>query len=385
MLLRNLHTIVGDIVDILVQNDKIDGIGVFPEDHNGQVINFDNAIVFPGLINSHDHLDFNLFPRLGNKLYSNYVEWSHDIQNRNKDIINDVLKIPKKLRVEWGIYKNLVCGITTVVNHGERLATTNNLISVIQNCYSLHSVRLEKHWKLKLNMPFVKKWPFVIHVGEGSNIETCNEIDKLIKWNLYNRDIIGIHGIAMSEPQAANFKALVWCPDSNYFLIGRSAPVQRLKYITDIVFGTDSTLTAGWNIWEQLRFARNENEVSDDELYNMVTITPSKVWKVPACGKLESACDADIVIARDENGLSGYDAYYALNPEDILMVIHKGNIRLFDAGFLPQLAGSPKDVENFSKININGNCKYVFGDLPALMNQIKSYCPRLRFPFENNS
>ena len=31
-------------------------------------IDFDEAIAFPGLINSHDHLEFNLFSKLGNKI-----------------------------------------------------------------------------------------------------------------------------------------------------------------------------------------------------------------------------------------------------------------------------------------------------------------------------
>ena len=54
-------------------------------------------LLFPGLINSHDHLDFNLFPQTGNRIYNNYTEWGKDIQYQNKETINAVLKIPQQI------------------------------------------------------------------------------------------------------------------------------------------------------------------------------------------------------------------------------------------------------------------------------------------------
>src|ERR1044071_3735591 len=79
---------------------------------NDLVLNCEGAWAFPGLINSHDHLDFNLFPQLGNKVYSNYADWANDIQKNNGEEIESVLKIPLSLRVQWGVYKNLLSGIT---------------------------------------------------------------------------------------------------------------------------------------------------------------------------------------------------------------------------------------------------------------------------------
>ena len=47
---------------------------------------------FPGLINSHDHLDFNLFPQTGNRIYNNYTEWGRDIHEQNKEAISASFK-----------------------------------------------------------------------------------------------------------------------------------------------------------------------------------------------------------------------------------------------------------------------------------------------------
>src|ERR1700743_1872333 len=124
-----------------------------PSTDNAQ-IDFNGALVFPGLINSHDHLDFNLFPLMGNKIYRNYTEWGRDIHANNTAVMRAVLQVPQEPRPFWGLYKNLLNGFTTVVNHGDRLTTDNSLIDVFQECHCLHSVGFERNWIWKLNQPF---------------------------------------------------------------------------------------------------------------------------------------------------------------------------------------------------------------------------------------
>jgi cytosine/adenosine deaminase-related metal-dependent hydrolase len=344
-------------------------------------IEFDNAIAFPGLINSHDHLDFNLFPQLGNHIYNNYVEWGNDIHEMNKVAINAVLKIPKPLRIQWGIYKNVLNGVTTVVNHGEQLAIPNPIITVFQNCYSLHSAKLEKRWKYKLNRPFANKFPFAMHIGEGTDNGSHDEIDEVIRWNWLRRKMIGIHGVAMNEKQAASFDALVWCPDSNFFLLGATAPVNKLKESVTILFGTDSTVSADWNTWRQLRLARAMNLLTDKELIDSITELPAAVWQLNNTGALKETYVADIVIAKRKNNLvNDVDAFFAVNPEDILLIVKKGAIILFDESLRIQLASIV--IENYSKIAINNTGKYVTGNLPLLMKEIKKYNPDSFFPIE---
>ena len=162
MLLYNLYIIETEgSQHIRVQNGKIKAVTndekTLQNNPKELRIRFENVIAFPGLINSHDHLDFNLFPQTGNRIYNNYTEWGKDIHTQNKETINTVLKIPQHLRTAWGLYKNLLNGITTVVNHGPRLKIADPFITVIQDNYSLHSVQFEKYWELKLNNVFAKK------------------------------------------------------------------------------------------------------------------------------------------------------------------------------------------------------------------------------------
>ena len=385
MILRNLHSITEDrVIDVRITGEKIIAV----EDSNVMApdakltLDFNNAIVFPGLINSHDHLDFNLFPQLGNRIYNNYVAWSHDIQKVNREEIDKVLKIPKPLRIRWGIYKNLLSGVTTVVNHGAKLEVTNDLINVFQNCYSLHSILLEKHWKRRLLKPFRNSWPFAIHIGEGTDDKARKEIDTFIKWNLFKRKTIGIHGVAMNAEQARAFDALVWCPDSNYFLLGKTANIVALKKNTRILFGTDSTVSANWNIWEHLRAARKENALNDNELFNALTIDAAAVWGLDRVGRIEAGYEADVVIAKRKEDLSDMNAFYALAPADILVVIKRGAIKLFDTSLQEQLNAAGMDLGGYSKISIDGSEKYVWGNLPQLMADVKQYNPDANFPVE---
>lgn len=339
-------------------------------------LRFENAIAFPGLINSHDHLDFNSFPQLGNTLYKNYSRWGGHIHAAYKKEIEDVLKIPNELRTRWGMYKNLLCGVTTVVNHGNRLKIDDPFITVFQNCNNLHSVAFEKSWMLKLNNPFKRKYPYVIHTGEGTDQSSFSEIDKLVRWNVFNKQIIGIHGVAMNREQAKHFKAIVWCPASNYFLLDRTASINDLKHETKILFGTDSTLTAGWNIWDHIRM--NDKAVTtDEEVFAMLTTTPSSVWGWPDLGKIEPDCQADVVVAK-ANGTG--NNFSAINPEDIMLVLHQGEIRLFDEILYQQLVCANHKIENFHKINLNGTCKYVYGNLPGLIEEIRGYFKSAEFP-----
>ena len=380
MILNNIKMAGGaNLINVEIANGKIANVSSSPINNNTNVLEltFDNALIFPGLINSHDHLDFNLFPSLGNKIYNNYTEWGSYIHRNYKDEIAGVLKIPALLRSRWGMYKNLLCGVTTVVNHGEHSGTKNDLITVFERCHCLHSVQFGKNWRVKLNNPNKMDLPVVIHTGEGNDWLSYQEIDQLTWWNFFKKKLIGIHAVAMSENQAKKFKAVIWCPQSNFFLLNKTAKINILKKHTTILFGTDSTLTSNWNIWDHLHLARETHQMNDEELYDTINKNAANAWQLN-CGELAAGKDADIVIAKLNPEKCGLNAFFALNPADLLLVIHKGNIRLFDEELFAQL--KTIDLNDFSKIYIKGACKYVQGDLPGLVDKIREYNSTVDFP-----
>lgn len=373
MILHNVKTaLTGQTVSIGINDGKI--AQILPGHFHGKTdelnLIFDDAIVFPGLINSHDHLDFNLFPSLAGRTFKNYTEWGVYIHLKYKDTINKVLRVPESLRIQWGIYKNLLCGVTTVVNHGEKIRTPNDPITVFQDCQSIHSVHFGKRWRVSLNNPLKKNLPAVIHCGEGTDDLAANEINRLLKSNILKRPIVAIHGVAMNEERAKQFKALVWCPESNYFLLDKTAPVDRLKKYVPILFGTDSTLTGDWNVWNHIRKAQQSQLLSDEELFYSLTISPANTWELHT-GVVAEGMDADLVV-------STAGSFFTADPQNILLVMHKGHISLFDETLLPQL--KTIDVSHYSKVNIGGGNKYVKGNLPELISKIKQFYPEAGFP-----
>ncbi len=382
MQLNNLALLNGiHPVNISTRGEKLATIDNTPACDEAGIF-FTNALALPGLINSHDHLDFNCFSPLGERRYNSYLEWGHHIHIDYKKQIEAVLKIPAVLRIRWGMYKNLLAGVTTAINHGSLLPVQDPLINIYQQTQNLHSVGFQQKWKWKLNNPLQHRKICVIHTGEGTDQASVAEIDALLKWNLLNRKLVGIHGVAMNAKQAKKMTGLVWCPESNQLLLNRHADIRNLQQHTRVVFGTDSTLTGHWNIWQHLRLAKSLQLVSDEELLGMVTSRPALLWGFNN-GYLQPGKDADMVIVNPKQTTCGGPDLFATNPEDILLVMHRGHIRLFDETLAPQLQKRASGPAGFYPVALhNGSIKFVDGNLPLLAAAIRKYYPEMNFPFE---
>ncbi len=365
---KHIHLLNGFIQAITGQREALDTVD------DDTRLEMDGAIVLPGFINSHDHLDFNCFPQLGNKIYTNYTEWGTDIHGANADVIKAVQQIPQALRVQWGLYKNLINGFTTVVNHGERLDTDDALVNVFRDHYQLHSPAFEKNWSLKLNHPLRNKKPFVMHIGEGTDEAAHKEIGKVIKANLFKRKIVAVHGVAMDFRQAASFEGVVWCPASNYFLLGKTAAVNQWKRQTKIVFGMDSTLTSSWQVAAHFTAALDSGMVTEKELLDMLTVIPASLWGFGDRGVIKEKMKADLVVKQKSNNL--FNNY----QEEMLLVVKGGETGLAAAAVFAQLPAREKI--NYEHISIGGNSFMVKAGIVTLVNELLSYYPQVQIPFE---
>jgi hypothetical protein len=365
--------------DISINGSKITSISKSSDsDSTGHVLQ--NAMALPGLINSHDHLDFNLFPRLGNTVYKNYTDWGRSIHSNYKKEIEDILRIPETLRFRWGLYKNLIAGVTSVNNHGKQMSHKSLPLNLIDKGQCLHSVAFEKNWKWKLNNPLKIRSKCIIHSGEGIDDAARTEVSDLTQNNYLKRELIAVHGIAMTPDQSNHFSALVWCPQSNFFMFKRTADIKVLKNSVPVILGTDSTLTSDWNIWDHLRTARSTGFLSDKELFESVTSVPADVWKLSS-GRLLPGKNADIIITdiKDENNSCG--SFFENDPQKILMVITNGKIRMFDIDIRDKIEKADLTHSNWGMIKIQGSIKYVPKELISIYKEIKNYNASVQFPF----
>ena len=77
MIISKAH-IIGEegFKDIGIENGIINTVAVHDPNLLPGILLPEDNICFPGLINSHDHLDFNSFPQLGNRIYKNYKQYN---------------------------------------------------------------------------------------------------------------------------------------------------------------------------------------------------------------------------------------------------------------------------------------------------------------------
>jgi adenine deaminase len=134
-------------------------------------------------------------------------------------------------------------------------------------------------------------------------------------------------------------------------------------------------------LWDHIRIAQKTKMLTDEELFDSLTSAPATIWNLESKGILAEGKDADIVIAKQNPVQNSRDSFFQLNPSDILLVICRGEIVLFDEQTYAQLK-QHISLNNFSKLYINDTSKYVKGDLKKLVTEIRKYTPGVKFPVE---
>ncbi len=83
------------------------------------VLDLEGAVVFPGLINAHDHLEVNHYGRVKcRSVYENASQWVEDMRPRlrNDPALRAGQSHPLSDRLFLGGLKNLLAGVTTVAD-----------------------------------------------------------------------------------------------------------------------------------------------------------------------------------------------------------------------------------------------------------------------------
>lgn len=315
-------------------------------------------LILPGLINAHDHLEFNLFPRLGHGPYPNASMWADDIHRQNHQIIHQHLQIPKHVRLKLGGIKNLVGGVTTVAHHNPydvSVFTEQFPVRVLKRFGWAHSLSYcPDIWECYRRTP--SGAPFIMHAGEGTDADSRQELRRLDDLSVLGSATVLVHGVAFGKEEMALLKerksSLVWCPTSNLFTLGRTLERGALTSGVPIALGSDSSLSAEGHVADEVAAAHRMVELP--ELYAMVTERAAQILRLSSGeGRLQEGGIADLVVVRDE-GQTPARALIGLKPE---LVFLKGRIKLVSPAMAERIEHN--DWTRFQTIEIEDRGKWL--------------------------
>lgn len=336
----------------------------------------DGCLILPGLINSHDHLEFNLFPRLGCGPYPNFEKWADDIFHPEISPIREHLSIPKAMRLWWGGLKNLFSGVTTVCHHNEYEASVFGAdfpVHVVKRYGWAHSLRFGKDVRQAfLSTP--RNAPFIIHLAEGSDRRSADEIVELDRLGALDSRTVLVHGVGITQRghdlRRRRGAALVWCPTSNRFTLGTTLDAAALGGQDRLLLGSDSALTAEGDLLDEIRAAHQEG-MDPRQIYSMVTgFAADALWLRNGEGNLQPGANADLLVVKQKD----------LSPAEILLNTRLDTIEMVMVSGKPHLVSPvaavrcPPDLLNgFEDIEVDGISCFVRAPVRQLLKDPFAY------------
>lgn len=321
-------------------------------------------LLLPGLINAHDHLEFNLFPRLGAGPYPNAAAWARDIYHPRRDPIQQHLRVPKAVRLFWGGLKNLVSGVTTVAHHNPYNAAVFDAgfpVRVVKNFGWSHSLDFSPTLVQDYRRT-PRRWPFILHAAEGTDECARNEICRLDRSGVLGPRTVLVHAVAADTNLLRRRRAsIVWCPSSNLFVLGQTLSTGSLRSGVPIALGTDSALTARGDLTDEIAAAR----MAPDEAFAMVTERAAQILRLAGgVGTIRHRGVADLVAVRDR-GKTPAAALPGLSPE---LVFVGGELKLASPALAARLPSCERD--RLQPIELEGRGRFfVAADVRTLYTE----------------
>ena len=371
MILRNARVALAPAhaaqADIEARAGRFQTIGRVP----GRIgLDLAGYIVLPGLINAHDHLEFNLFPRLGSGIYLSCAEWARDIHRTRADVINEIRAVPKTHRLIWGGLKNLVSGVTTVCHHNpwEKIFSQRFPVRVLRNFAWAHSLEFSPDLAVKFTACPPSK-PFIFHAGEAVDGPGRGEMAALRTLGVLAPNAVLVHAVALNGESlklaGRNSCAIVWCPSSNLFMLGQTLSAEVLRDSgLPIALGTDSAVTAEGDMFDELRVARLVSGLPQERLYRMVTDIAARILRLHnGAGTITPGGVADFVVFPD-CGDTPAEVIFGSRPEAVFI---GGRLQLASSAFAARFARSFPSIERFHRLTVADRGRFLIrSEAPAL-------------------
>jgi len=302
-------------------------------------IDLRDHLVFPGLINAHDHLHVNTVPPLRTGApFPNSYAWIKAFQAHFAEPeVVAALAQPKALRLRHGALKNLLAGTTCVVHHDPWHPSLDEpdfpvaLLRDFEWSYALAGPGYGPPVRASFAAtPSTRPW--MIHLAEGTDAVAGAELAELDRLGCLATNSVLVHGVGMSPRDIGRViaagAAVVWCPGSNRALLGRTLDPRCLCHAGRLLLGSDSRLSGERDLMEELRLALDHYGLTPAQLLGLVTRDAARILGLHGRGRLSPGAHADLLIVEDRGG----------DPVRSLLGLTRGEIRAIVRDGVPRIA-----------------------------------------------
>ncbi len=357
-----------------IVNRRIATIGGSPQPGD-RVYDLTGHAIFPGLINAHDHLHLNSYPRLRfDHRYEHAREWTLELPEllQLPDVAH-LTDVPRRDHLFIGGLKNLLAGATLVAHHGKLPGAVRERSFPVNVLDRFGWAESMSYYSAGVNLPLSYSRtpddaPWIIHIAEGVDPLAVQELDHLDSLGLLRDNTVLVDGIGLTDEDIDRIVAarsgLIWCPESNRFILGQVKFHERL--IGRMALGTDSRLTGSFDLLEELKVAAQISGLPARRVLGMVSTEAARLLRLSEYGRLEHDAPADLVIVA--NGTN--DAY------ETLLKCQRSDLRLVMVGGHPRI-GQP-DLEPlfemtrtpFEPVELDGVKKLLARDLHRRLTRL---------------
>jgi 5-methylthioadenosine/S-adenosylhomocysteine deaminase len=343
-----------------------------------------HGVIAPGLIDTHNHILFDIFDDtdwLPAQVYTNHNDWPNELRYQAMLDVKQCLEDASQgkpvwcpatydgvnnLKCEmdkWGELKGVIAGTTSIVGlAGTTSACFGSLartIDAAQNGLGQDKIQTSALFPPSKsaadgvcdNFASTKTDAYLIHVGEGTDPAALAEFAKLgtvstTQGCLYASQTAITHGTAFTAVEftqmaAANMK-LTWSPASNIALYGATTNIPAaLDANVTIALAPDWSMGGSQNLLDEMRFAdawddaHFGNRLTAKSIVAMTTKNAaSAVALTGRIGTIAVGALADLMVV-SRSKADPYASILAARPKDVRLTMIGGRVLYGDAALKP--------------------------------------------------
>ena len=320
-------------------------------DRSANVVDVGDAVVYPGLIDLHNHIAYNCLPLWTapgrEEPWTARYEWPKDPDYLPSITlpVNALCRVAGKAVLKYVETKAVVGGVTAIqgsskvgrpfegwmVRNVEYETFRTGRVGVRQAVFALEGEEEFARTRAALEAGDA----FIYHLAEGTDPSLVAEYSALETHGVLAPRFVGIHCTALGDPQYAGWAgrggSVVWSPFSNLWLYGATTDVAAARaHGMRICLGADWSPSGSKSLLGELKVADLVNVqllgglFSDEEICRMATCNPASAlgWD-DRLGRLAVGLHADLLVcARQSDDV--YRNLVRAVEDDVLLVTING-------------------------------------------------------------